>query len=84
MDIPLSDGSPIALPLPVCPAPWPPLYAHDITSAKWDVPLRSRMLPLPLRETALPRPMAAAAARVRASVGPASTVALEFNDRIGS
>ncbi len=25
MDIPLSDGSPIALPLPICPAPWPPL-----------------------------------------------------------
>ena len=37
------------------------------------------MLPLPLRETALPRPFAAAAARVRASVGPDSTITSEFN-----
>jgi hypothetical protein len=37
------------------------------------------MLPLPLRETALPRPVAAAAARVRTSVGPDSTIASEFN-----
>ena len=37
------------------------------------------MLPLPLHETALPRPLAAAAARVRASVSPDSTIASEFN-----
>jgi hypothetical protein len=79
MDISLSDSSPIVVPPPVCPAPWPPLYAQNIKSAKWDVPPRSCMLPLPLCETALPRPMTAAAARVRASVGPASTVASEFN-----
>jgi hypothetical protein len=34
MDISLSDGSPIAVPLPVCPAPWPPFYAQDIKLAK--------------------------------------------------
>ncbi len=37
------------------------------------------MLPLPLQETFLPRPLAAAAVRVRASVGPDSTISLEFN-----
>ena len=79
MNISPTEVSSVVLPLPVCRAPWPPLPAHDIKAAKWDVPPRSRMLPLPLRETATPRPMAAAAARVRASVGPASTVASEFD-----
>ena len=37
------------------------------------------MLPLPLRETALPQHFAAAAARVRASVRPDSTIDSEFN-----
>ena len=36
------------------------------------------MLPLPLCETAFPQPFAAAAG-VRASVGPENTIALEFN-----
>ena len=79
VDISLSDSSPIVVPSPVCPVPWPPLYTQNIKSAKWDVLPCSRMLPLPLRETALLRPIAAAAAHVRASVGPASTVASEFN-----
>jgi hypothetical protein len=37
------------------------------------------MLLLPLWETALPRPIAAAAARVRVSVTPDTTITLEFN-----
>ncbi len=79
VNISLSDSSPIVVPLPVCPVPWPPLYTQNIKSAKWDVPPRSHMLPLPLHETVLPQSVAAAAAHVRASVGPASTVASEFN-----
>ncbi len=56
------------------------IVAHTATKlSKWDVPPHPRMLPLPLRETTLPRPIAAAAARVRASVGPDSTIASEFN-----
>jgi len=56
-----------------------PLYDQHTKLSKWDVPPRPRMLPLPLRETALPRPFAAAAARVRTSVSPDSTIASEFN-----
>jgi hypothetical protein len=37
------------------------------------------MLPLPPRETALPRPIVAAAAGVRVSVTPDTTIASEFN-----
>jgi hypothetical protein len=84
LDISLSDNLPNTALMSPCPSPppsvpWPPLYDQHTTLSKWDVPPRPRMLPLPLRETAIPRPIAAAAARVRASVGPDSTIASEFN-----
>ncbi len=83
LDILLSDNLPNDALLSTCPstppsAPWPPLYDHHTKLSKWDVPTRPRMLSLPLGETALPRPIAAAAARVRASVSPDSTIASEF------
>jgi hypothetical protein len=84
LDILLSDNLPNVALMSTCPStppsvPWPPLYDQHTKLSKWDVPPRPRMLPLPLRKTALPRPLAAAAVRVRASVGPDSTIALEFN-----
>jgi hypothetical protein len=84
LDISPPDNSTNMTLMPTCPStstsvPWPPLYDQHTQLSKWDVPPRPRMLPLPLRETALPRPSAAAAARVRASVGPDSTIASEFN-----
>jgi hypothetical protein len=84
LDISLSDNLPNVTLMPTCPStppsvPWPPLYDQHTKLSKWDVPPRPQMLPLPLRETALPRPFATAAARVRASVGPDSTIASEFN-----
>jgi hypothetical protein len=79
MDISLSDNTTNVTLLPACPStplpvPWPPLFDQHTKLSKWDVPPRPRILPLPLRETALPQPFAAAAAHVRASVGPASEI----------
>jgi hypothetical protein len=59
--------------------PLPPSMAPGTKTSKWYVPARSRMLLLPPQETALPRPIVAAAARVRVSVTPDTTIASEFN-----
>jgi hypothetical protein len=59
--------------------PLPPSMAQGTKTSKWYVPSQSQMLPLPPQETAFPWPIVAAAAPVRASVIPDTTIASEFN-----
>jgi hypothetical protein len=59
--------------------PLPPSMAQGTKTFKWYVPAQSQMLLLPPQETAFPWPIVAAAAPVRASVIPDTTIASEFN-----